>query len=180
MGLFDNNFKDTPFSPIISERPKYPETYTFEESCRILKKIAPNSQIAKVAEKLANTEKSIQNVEKALSPAERLADYILSYPLEEALRILKEGDHIKANRTVYSHHAIYIGNGQVIEYNDYRIKISLLEDFSDGDNILKVNDKTKYSRKKIVQRAYSRLGEEKYNIIWNNCENFAEWCRNGE
>ena len=27
-----------------------------------------------------------------------------------------------------------------------------------------------------MSRALSRLGEDKYNVVWNNCEHFANWC----
>jgi len=30
-----------------------------------------------------------------------------------------------------------------------------------------------------VRRARSRLGENRYHIIRNNCEHFCEWCLNG-
>ena len=133
-----------------------------------------------IPEPIKNTAKSVENVKKAINLNTRIVDFISSYTLETALRKLKKGDHIKVNRTVYSHHAIYIGDGKVIEYNDSVIKMSSLENFADGDYILKVNSKTKYSREQIVARAFSRLGEENYTVIWNNCENFAEWCRNGD
>ncbi len=31
----------------------------------------------------------------------------------------------------------------------------------------------------VVQRAESRLGERKYNMLFNNCEHFANWCKTG-
>lgn len=30
---------------------------------------------------------------------------------------------------------------------------------------------------KVVQKAKSLLGENKYNLVWNNCEHFAVFCR---
>lgn len=36
-----------------------------------------------------------------------------------------------------------------------------------------------YSPEETVARAYSRLGEERYNLITNNCEHFAMWCKTG-
>jgi hypothetical protein len=36
-----------------------------------------------------------------------------------------------------------------------------------------------YSGKETVERARSRLGEDKYNLIFNNCEHFAVWCKTG-
>ncbi len=36
-----------------------------------------------------------------------------------------------------------------------------------------------YSAKETVERAQSRLGEDKYNLAFNNCEHFALWCKTG-
>lgn len=68
----------------------------------------------------------------------------------------------------------------VIEYDDYKVKESTLDDFSLGDFIYVVNDVPRYSPDEIVRRAVSRLGETSYNVIYNNCENFASWCLTGE
>ena len=38
------------------------------------------------------------------------------------------------------------------------------------------NIKAKYSENEIVRRAYSRIGEKGYYLIFNNCEHFARWC----
>lgn len=37
-----------------------------------------------------------------------------------------------------------------------------------------------FQRNHAVQRALSRLGEERYSYIFNNCEHFANWVQNGE
>ena len=36
-----------------------------------------------------------------------------------------------------------------------------------------------YSPEETVIRAKSRLGEKEYNILTNNCEHFAIWCKTG-
>lgn len=36
-----------------------------------------------------------------------------------------------------------------------------------------------YSPEETVQRAKSRLGENSYNLVTNNCEHFAIWCKTG-
>ncbi len=36
-----------------------------------------------------------------------------------------------------------------------------------------------YSPKETVERALSRVGENKYNLLLNNCEHFAIWCKTG-
>lgn len=45
---------------------------------------------------------------------------------------------------------------------------------------LKRGDKHKvYSPRETVERALSRVGENKYNLLINNCEHFAIWCKTG-
>ncbi len=36
-----------------------------------------------------------------------------------------------------------------------------------------------FSAKETVERARSRIGETKYNLLTNNCEHFAMWCKTG-
>ena len=36
-----------------------------------------------------------------------------------------------------------------------------------------------YSPQETVKRALSRVGEDKYNLLLNNCEHFAVWCKTG-
>lgn len=101
------------------------------------------------------------------------------------------GSHIKASRTFYTHHGIYIGNNEVIHYsgfaNDLKNegvieKVSLSE-FAFGNKIEWVQypkDKILYSPTEIVARAKSKLGESAYDLIENNCEHFACWCITGK
>ena len=37
-----------------------------------------------------------------------------------------------------------------------------------------------FSSAEIVQRALSRIGEDHYHVLTNNCEHFCEWCLRGE
>ena len=48
--------------------------------------------------------------------------------------------------------------------------------FFDSRNIKR---KRIYSPRETLKRAYSRIGECKYNMISNNCEHFAMWCKTG-
>jgi hypothetical protein len=34
--------------------------------------------------------------------------------------------------------------------------------------------------RRAVQRALSRVGEDRYRVITNNCEHFCTWCVDGE
>lgn len=36
-----------------------------------------------------------------------------------------------------------------------------------------------YSPQETMERALSRVGEDKYNLLLNNCEHFAIWCKTG-
>lgn len=40
-------------------------------------------------------------------------------------------------------------------------------------------EKKIYTPEETVQRAKSKLGEQKYNLVTNNCEHFAIWCKTG-
>ena len=105
----------------------------------------------------------------------------------------QSGDIILTDRGLYQHYGIYAGKGRVIHYaaenGDFGINIGVretsLNDFAlngkcrvvyiAGNNIWA----KKYSRKETVQRARSRLGEKHYNLVFNNCEHFAFWCKTG-
>jgi len=41
------------------------------------------------------------------------------------------------------------------------------------------NKRKTFSAKETVERAKSRIGETNYNLITNNCEHFAMWCKTG-
>lgn len=42
-----------------------------------------------------------------------------------------------------------------------------------------INLKGRYTPEETLKRAYSRIGESKYNLLKNNCEHFALWCKTG-
>ncbi|AJD92243.1 hypothetical protein JMA_29260 [Jeotgalibacillus malaysiensis] len=93
---------------------------------------------------------------------------------------LKVADHLSVERFPgYSHHAIYLGNEQVIHYQKGEVRIDSLEDFKRG-GILRVKESVcTYSEDIIITRANSRINESQYNLIFNNCEHFVNWCRSG-
>ena len=84
---------------------------------------------------------------------------------------------------VYEHHGIDCGDNTVIHYRKPSeiIERTSLETFTRGKQI--------YVRyypagfcfipDVVVARAESRLGENKYNLLFNNCEHFATWCKTG-
>jgi hypothetical protein len=106
---------------------------------------------------------------------------------------MKPGDILSVDRGIYRHFGVYIGRRKVIHY------ASLTGDFGDG---IRIHETTLnnflrggtceicqftsahkkyplYSSDETVRRAISRLGETDYNLVTNNCEHFAIWCKTG-
>jgi hypothetical protein len=99
-----------------------------------------------------------------------------------------QADHIKVSRSPqpYSHHGIYIGAGKVIHYSgdlqnlfNASIRKTSLKEFEDGRDSERVHYDKCLPRNEVVFRASSCLGEKEYNLINNNCEHFATWCKTG-
>ncbi len=84
---------------------------------------------------------------------------------------------------VYEHHGIDCGDRSVIHY---RKGTETIERTSFAifaiDAMSKVYVKhysTCFIPDVVVHRAESRLGERNYNLLFNNCEHFANWCKTG-
>ncbi|ROL80706.1 NC domain protein [Pseudomonas protegens] len=57
------------------------------------------------------------------------------------------------------------------------IESTSLEAFLQGRNArIKTYRKVCFRGPDICRRARSRLGEDQYNLVFNNCEHFANWC----
>jgi len=54
-----------------------------------------------------------------------------------------------------------------------------LAEFSRGRRIRVRSHDGGYSIETVVARARSRLGEDGYRLLSNNCEHFCEWCVHG-
>lgn len=125
------------------------------------------------------------------------------------LESLEEGDLIEFHRGIYSHWAVYIGEGKVIhlagDENDglnanvnsgslfticgrrFHKAFVKLDDFWDvvcDSKAYKNNNKDKkmspLSGREIIERAMNMIGEIGYNLLWSNCEHFASYCRYGK
>lgn len=126
-------------------------------------------------EALLNAEDSIDNVAAATDPGKDHGGMRAS----EARDRLHKGDHILA------HHGIYDGDGHVYQYDCFlpdllpKVMVVSLECFAAGDPVQVFDEGTFYSPDEIIGRARSRLGETRYGLVCNNCENFATWCRLG-
>lgn len=130
-----------------------------------------NKQI--VVEKIENLLNSPSNL--SLLGKERKGQYELA-------------DHLFIRRNVYTHHGIYVGNNEVIHYSqavDGMIWIHnvSLEEFADGNTVYylpRSKSPLRFTAQEAVDRAWSRVGEENYNLLINNCEQFVRWCRCGK
>ena len=93
-------------------------------------------------------------------------------------------DHLQTPRQhgLFLHHGIDLGDGTVAHYLEGReILRSPRAEFSRGQAISTVS----YPQGSCspvgvtLRRAMGRLGEQRYNLLFNNCEHFAHWCKTG-
>src|SRR6266481_3083523 len=103
-------------------------------------------------------------------------------------RELPIGAHVVTPRRGYTHHGIYVGRGRVVQYGGLFLglrrgpveEVALLQ-FARGRAIwLRLEESRQFDRDEVVHRARARLGEDRYNVLTNNCEHFCEWCVRGE
>ncbi|WP_431825867.1 lecithin retinol acyltransferase family protein [Burkholderia sp. F1] len=97
------------------------------------------------------------------------------------------GAHLVSDRAGYSHHGIYVGDGRVVHYAGLcaslhrgPIEEVTLERFAAGHAVRIVpHPCAAYAGRTAVLRARSRLGENHYRLLTNNCEHFCTWCLEG-
>jgi hypothetical protein len=97
------------------------------------------------------------------------------------------GAHPITPRRGYTHHGIYAGEGAVIHYSGLSrslrrgpISQASLEQFAPGQVVLlECRNQPSFEASEILTRARSRLGENRYRLLSNNCEHFSEWSRYG-
>ena len=84
---------------------------------------------------------------------------------------------------VYQHHGIDCGDGTIILYrksgDEAIIDRTSFETFSWGKPVEPVRYSRADSAEVVMARAESRLGEQQYDLFFNNCEHFAHWCKTG-
>ncbi|KWR88159.1 hydrolase [Cupriavidus sp. IDO] len=98
------------------------------------------------------------------------------------------GAHLTTPRHGYHHHGIYVGNGMVVHYAGYchrqqsgPVEELSLARFAAGHGIaLLATPLARYDAAESIRRARSRLGEDRYRLLTNNCEHFCTWCLYGE
>lgn len=103
------------------------------------------------------------------------------------LASLKIGDHLVTPRRFYTHHGIYIGGGQVVHYAGFLhwkwagpVEQVSIEEFTQGRTLSVIDEpRARFQAAEIVRRAVSRVGEDRYRLLTNNCEHFCAWCFHG-
>ena len=105
---------------------------------------------------------------------------------------MAKGDHIAVKRHGghYRHHGIDLGDGYVIHFSGEPLysKVPIvekvtMEEFQKGGELEIVRyskNSEPFSSDETIARAEKKQGEGKYNLINNNCEHFASWCKNGK
>lgn len=109
----------------------------------------------------------------------RLGDWPLAAGQEPPL-----GAHMLTPRRGYTHHGIYVGNGSVVHYGGFShgwrrgpVEEVPLSRFSLGRSVwIRTGESGWRDRPDVVTRARSRLGEDCYHLLKNNCEHLCEWC----
>src|SRR5216684_1520337 len=97
------------------------------------------------------------------------------------------GTHLVASRRGYTHHGVYVGRGMVVHYAGLSgllrsgpVEEVTIRRFSMGRAVGMVQEReSTFSPQEIVLRARSRLGENEYHVLRNNCEHFCNWCITG-
>jgi Lecithin retinol acyltransferase len=98
------------------------------------------------------------------------------------------GSHLVTPRRAYLHHGIYVGDGKVVHYAGLAhglgrgpVEEVSLARFTNGHPVRVRSDAPlEFDRGEVIRRARSRVGEDHYRLLTNNCEHFCEWCLRGE
>jgi hypothetical protein len=111
--------------------------------------------------------------------------------IDNETKIPRLGDVLWVCRGLHHHCGIYTGNNTVIHFapqNGYKTKETAvihetsLEEFADSSpiEIIEFPPDKCFPPEKTVENARSRLGENEYNLFFNNCDHFSTWCKTGE
>jgi hypothetical protein len=94
------------------------------------------------------------------------------------------GSHLVTPRRGYLHHGIYVGARKVVHYAGFAhgLRRGPVEEvpfahFARGQRVwVRSDPPSDFDVREIICRARSRVGEDRYRLLTNNCEHFCEWC----
>lgn len=98
------------------------------------------------------------------------------------------GAHLVSPRRGFTHHGIYVGDGKVVHYGALAhylhrgpVEEVSLAYFRHGHPLgVRSREAPHFDCAEVIRRARSRVGEDHYRLLSNNCEHFCEWCLRGE
>ncbi|ESA36778.1 phage shock protein a suppresses sigma54-dependent transcription [Leptolyngbya sp. Heron Island J] len=100
---------------------------------------------------------------------------------------MARGDQVYVMRDVmgvpYKHHGIDCGDGSIIHYRKVgtaTVACTSFDGFARGNPVYTLTQPVSFIPDVVLSRAESRLGEQRYNLFFNNCEHFANWCKTGK
>jgi Lecithin retinol acyltransferase len=113
--------------------------------------------------------------------------------LRQGDRCIREGEepalgsHLLTPRLGFAHHGIYVGGGRVVHYGALvqgvhrgPVEQVSLAQFTHGHTLWVRPGAARFGCEEVIRRAQSRIGENSYRLLSNNCEHFCEWCLRGE
>jgi hypothetical protein len=120
--------------------------------------------------------------ERALSSPELGGDWVLGGDQEPPL-----GSHLVTPRRGYLHHGIYVGACKVVHYSGFAhglhrgpVEEVPFAHFARGQRVwVRSKALSNFDVRVVICRARSRVGEDRYRLLTNNCEHFCEWCLHG-
>ena len=94
------------------------------------------------------------------------------------------GSHLVTPRRGYLHHGIYVGARKVVHYSGlaHGLRRGPVEEvpfahFACGQRVWVRSDAlSDFDVREVICRARSRVGEDRYRLLTNNCEHFCNWC----
>jgi len=91
------------------------------------------------------------------------------------------GDHLVISYGLFTHHAIDLGDGNVVQVSKAARKVQRVsfEVFCDGREVWIREYDQSHSAIITVALALTCVGDNGYNLVFNNCEHFATWCKTG-
>jgi Lecithin retinol acyltransferase len=124
-----------------------------------------------------------QRNSRCTGPSNRSTQWVLVAEREPLL-----ASHIVTPRRGYLHHGIYVGGGKIVHYAGLAyglqrrpVEETTLDRFAAGRPVwVRCGAAPAFSNREVIHRARSRMGEDGYRLLTNNCEHFCEWCLRGE
>ncbi len=98
----------------------------------------------------------------------------------------RAGAHLRADRGLYWHHGIDMGDGTVVHFTGEpferahaAVSRTSYESFANGCPVSVIDHGPDADPAAICDRALRHLGRSGYHLLFNNCEHFATWCVTG-